>query len=41
MCDYSPHHVASRPEKVGDKLVMTKFESLTRGFTAIGAECIR
>jgi hypothetical protein len=36
MCDYSLHHVASRPAKVGDKLVMTKFESLTRGFTAIG-----
>jgi hypothetical protein len=37
MCDYSLHHVASRPAKVGDKLVTTKFDgSSTRGFTAIG-----
>ena len=36
MCDYSLHLVASRPAKVGDKLVTTKFDnSLTRGFAAI------
>ena len=33
MCDYSLHHVASRPAKAGDKLVSTKFPgSITRGF---------
>jgi hypothetical protein len=37
MCDYSLGLVASRPAKVGDKLVTTKFEnSMTRGFAAIG-----
>ena len=37
MCDYSLHNVASRPAKVGDKLVSTEFgNSITRGFTAIG-----
>jgi hypothetical protein len=37
MCDYSLHLVASRPAKVGDKLVSTDFEnSITRGFAAIG-----
>jgi hypothetical protein len=37
MCDYSLHFVASRPAKVGDKLVTTKFKnSLTGGFAAIG-----
>jgi hypothetical protein len=37
MCDYSLHLVASRPAKVGDELVTTKFDnSLTRGFAAIG-----
>ena len=37
MCDYSLHHVATRPAQVEDKLVTTKFSnSLTRGFTAIG-----
>jgi hypothetical protein len=36
MCDYSPDFVASRPAKIGDKLVTTKFKnSLTRGFAAI------
>ena len=36
MCDYSLHLVASRPAKVGDKLVTTKFNnSLTRGFAAV------
>ncbi len=37
MCDYSLHLVASRPAKVGDKLVTTDFaKSLTRGFAAVG-----
>ena len=37
MCDYSLHHVASRPAKVGDKLVATDFvNSITRGFAAVG-----
>jgi hypothetical protein len=37
MCDYSLHAVASRPAKVGDKLVTTRFDnSITRGFTAVG-----
>ena len=37
MCDYSLDLVASRPAKVGDKLVTTKFQnSMTRGFAAIG-----
>ena len=37
MCDYSLHHVASRPARVGDKLVTTQFNnSITRGFAAVG-----
>jgi hypothetical protein len=37
MCDYSLHHVASRPARVGDKLVSTSFpNSGTRGFAALG-----
>jgi hypothetical protein len=37
MCDYSLQHVASRPAKVGDVLVTTKFnDSITRGFCAVG-----
>ncbi len=37
MCDYSLHHVATRPAKIEDKLVTTKFsKSITRGFTAVG-----
>ena len=37
MCDYSLHLVASRPAKVGDKLVVTRFvNSITRGFAAVG-----
>jgi len=37
MCDYSLHHVATRPAKIEDKLVTTKFaNSITRGFTAVG-----
>ena len=37
MCDYSLDFVASRPARVGDKLVSTGFRnSVTRGFAAIG-----
>jgi hypothetical protein len=37
MCDYSLRYVASRPAKVGDKLVSTKFSnSITGGFAAVG-----
>jgi hypothetical protein len=37
MCDYSLHHVASRPAKVSDKLVTTELaRSSTRGFAAVG-----
>jgi hypothetical protein len=37
MCDYSLHHVASRPGTVGDKLVTTDFaNTITRGFAAVG-----
>jgi len=37
MCDYSLHNVASRPARVGDKLVSTSFlNSSTRGFAAVG-----
>ena len=37
MCDYSLHHVATRPAKVGDKLVATRFpNSITRGFAGVG-----
>lgn len=46
MCDYSLHHVASRPAKVGDKLVTSAFgSSTTHGFCAVGepnvAVCLR
>jgi len=46
MCDYSLHVAASRPAKVGDKLITTEFAgTLTRGFSAIGepgvAVCLR
>jgi hypothetical protein len=35
MCDYSLHHVATRPAKIEDRLVTTKFHnSITRGFAA-------
>lgn len=35
MCDYSLHGVASRPAKVGDRLVTTRFATtFTRGFAA-------
>jgi hypothetical protein len=37
MCDYSLHHVMSRPAKVGDKIVTTNFfGTITRGFTGAG-----
>jgi hypothetical protein len=37
MCDYSLDFIASRPAKVGDKLVSTQFlNSITRGFAAVG-----
>ncbi len=36
MCDYSLHNVASRPAKIGDKLVTTAFwHTYTRGFAAV------
>ena len=36
MCDYSLQLVASRPAKIGDKLVTTKFNnSLTGGFAGV------
>ena len=37
MCDYSLHNVATRPSKVGDKLMTTNFpNTVTRGFCAVG-----
>ena len=37
MCDYSLHLVASRPARVGDKLVSTRFpQTITRGFASVG-----
>jgi hypothetical protein len=37
MCDYSLHAVASRPARVGDKLMTSAFaNSSTRGFAAAG-----
>ncbi len=37
MCDYSLHNVATRPSKVGDKLLTTTFpNTVTRGFCAVG-----
>ncbi|SHN66080.1 hypothetical protein [Bradyrhizobium erythrophlei] len=37
MCDYSLHTVASRPARVGERLVTTRFYSTsTRGFAATG-----
>jgi len=36
MCDYSLHNVASRPARVGDRLVSAGFPgSITRGFASI------
>ena len=34
MCDYSLHHVKSRPAKVGDKLTTHHFNTGTIGFAA-------
>ena len=40
MCDYSLHHVTSRPAKVGDKLVTTNFKnSVTKGFANQAWRC--
>jgi hypothetical protein len=37
MCDYSLHAVSSRPARVGDELMTTRFaNSATRGFCAVG-----
>jgi hypothetical protein len=37
MCDYSLHHVKTRPAKVGDQLVTCEFDrTLTRGFASPG-----
>ena len=37
MCDYSLHNVATRPAKVGDRLVTKQFaDSITRGFADVG-----
>jgi hypothetical protein len=46
MCDYSLHNVISRPAKVGDRLISTRFcNSITTGFAEIGqpnvAVCLR
>ena len=36
MCDYSLHLIASRPARVGEKLVSTSFaSSVTRGFASV------
>jgi hypothetical protein len=36
-CDYSLQFVASRPAKIGDQVISTKFNnSITRGFSAVG-----
>jgi len=38
MCDYSLHLVDTRPARVGDTLISTRFPgSLTRGFSAVAA----
>ena len=34
MCDFSLHHVKSRPAKVGDKLTTRNFNTGTCGFAA-------
>jgi hypothetical protein len=40
MCDYSLEKIASRPAKVGDKLVSTRFYSGTCGFAAVGEPAV-
>jgi hypothetical protein len=38
MCDYSLQEVSSRPAKVGDRLISTRFKNtITRGFAAVDA----
>ena len=34
LCDYSLHHVKTRPAKVSDKLTTRNFGTGTRGFSA-------
>ena len=34
MCDYSLHHVNSRPAKIGDRLTTRNFGLVTRGVAA-------
>ena len=34
MCDYSLHHVKSRPANIGDKLITRNFNTGTRGFAS-------
>jgi len=37
MCDYSLHCVASRPAKIGENMVTSRFPgTITRGFAAVG-----
>jgi hypothetical protein len=36
MCDYSLHGVASRPARVADALVTTRFNNFSGGFAAVG-----
>jgi hypothetical protein len=40
MCDYSLLHVASRPAKIEDKLVVSGFQSITKGFSAVGEPAV-
>ena len=35
MCDFSLHHVKSRPAKVGDRLMTRNFNTGTRGFAQL------
>src|SRR5205823_12084731 len=34
MCDYSLHHVKSRPANIGEKLITRNFNTGTRGFAS-------
>ena len=37
MCEYSMHNLASRPARIGDELITTRFGTLLgRGFCAVG-----
>ena len=41
MCDYSLHLVASRPARVGEKLVSTRFPNTsTHGFASVGERSV-